>query len=79
MPSPIVGEGQGEGSTKRRRLYTDRQRPPSLTLHPKGGGNVVLHYALGSHPNAISAPAVSVSQISDSGRNTFQPSRINWS
>ena len=36
-------------------------------------------YALGHHPNAISAPAVITSHASDNGRNTFQPSRMSWS
>ena len=33
----------------------------------------------GAHPNAVKTPAVSATQKSDSGRNTFQPRRISWS
>ena len=33
----------------------------------------------GSHPAAVNTPAVSTSQNSENGRNTFQPSRISWS
>ena len=33
----------------------------------------------GSQPKATSTPAVSTSQTSENGRNTFQPSRISWS
>ena len=33
----------------------------------------------GNQSKATSAPAVSTTQSSENGRNTFQPSRINWS
>ena len=33
----------------------------------------------GSHPKVTRTPAVSATQNSESGRNTFQPSRMSWS
>ena len=33
----------------------------------------------GSRSNATRKPAVSTTQSSEAGRNTFQPSRISWS
>ena len=33
----------------------------------------------GSQPKASSTPAVTTTQSSENGRNTFQPSRISWS
>jgi len=73
-PAPR-GRGQGGGGGGRKPV---KQAPPSPAIPRKGGGSL-FYDALGSHPKAIRAPAVTTSQPSESGRNTFQPSRINWS
>ncbi len=73
-----MGEGQGEGPTVQHNERACWRSPLSLTLPHKGGVDTDVHYdASGNQPNAINAPAVSVSQISDNGRNTFHPNRIN--
>jgi hypothetical protein len=68
-PSQAMTDGQCPA-------VTDRQRP-DVTDGQHPAVTEKRNYAFGSHPNAISAPAVNVSQISDKGKNTFQPRRIN--
>ena len=66
------------------RIYRDSSRLKSIAVGylAIGAASAVIGFMLGAHgarSNATSTPAVSATQPSEIGRNTFQPSRISWS
>ena len=65
-----------------RRHVDARPQPPFRQDAPSQAGSeysMLPSVHFGAHPVTCSTPATIATMASEIGRNTFQPSRINWS